>query len=87
MDSLAAGGTADHLIATNCQLTFVFALFAVANDANGTFCVRATRGCNKVPYRTPDRAPYGCPTVRGSDTSLILIDLPNFCPLFGFDTM
>ena len=29
----------------------------------------------------------GCPTVRGSDTSLILIVLPNVCPLFGFDTM
>ena len=29
----------------------------------------------------------GCPTVRGSDTSLILMVLPNFCPLFGFDTM
>ena len=28
---------------------------AVANDANGTFCVRATRGCNKVPYRGPYR--------------------------------
>ena len=31
--------------------------------------------------------PLGCPTVRGSDTGLILIVLPNFCPLFGFDTM
>ena len=27
-----------------------------------------------------------CPTVRGSDTSLILLGLPNFCPLFGFNT-
>ena len=68
VDSLAAGGTADHLIATNCKLTFVFALFAVAKDANRTFCVRATRGCNKVPYRACYRAirgwvkvPYGAP--------------------------
>ena len=28
-----------------------------------------------------------CPTVRGSDTSLILLVLPDFCPLFGLDTM
>ena len=31
VDRLAAGGAADHLIASNCQLTFVFALFAIAN--------------------------------------------------------
>ena len=28
-----------------------------------------------------------CPTVRGSDTSLILLVLPDFCPVFGLDTM
>ena len=51
VDSLAAGGTADHLIATNYQLTFVFALFAIANchdnDANGTSCVCAIRGATR----------------------------------------
>ena len=31
--------------------------------------------------------PLECPTVRGSDTSLILLVLPDFCPLFGLDTM
>ena len=61
VDGLVAGGTADHLIATNCHLTFIFALFAFANDANGNFCVRATRACNKVPYRAPHRA------IRGRD--------------------
>ena len=33
VDSLAAGGTSDHLIAISCQLTFVFALFAIANSS------------------------------------------------------
>ena len=28
-----------------------------------------------------------CPTVRGSDTSLILLVLADFCPLFGLDTI
>ena len=64
MDSLVAGGAADHMIATNCQLTSFFALFAIVNDANGTFCVRAIRGATRylivlfVRDRVRDKVPY-----------------------------